>query len=136
MVATVPSGSGTVSVGGGITLVLTGANSYVGVTTVLNGSVLQIGNGGATGSVASSSIVNTGTVSFNRNNTITYGGTISGLGGTVSVIGGTLNFNTAQIYTGVTSIATGATLVLGGAGGAVAGSITDWNGSQNSVLVT
>ena len=60
------------------TLILTGANTYTGGTTISAGT-LQIGNGGNAGSVAGN-IVDNGALVFNRSNTLTYGGVISGTG--------------------------------------------------------
>src|SRR5262245_61028974 len=58
------------------TLILTGANTYTGGTTISAGT-LQIGNGGTTGSVAGN-IVDNAALVFNRSNALTYGGVISG----------------------------------------------------------
>ena len=55
------------------TWTLTGANTYTGVTTIAGGT-LQLGNGGATGSLNSASAIqNGGTLAFNRSATITQG---------------------------------------------------------------
>lgn len=65
------------------TLALTGSNNHTGITTISAGT-LQIGAGGTTGSLSSSSsITNNSELSFNRSNTMTQGtdfGTISGTG--------------------------------------------------------
>ena len=55
------------------TWTLTGANTYTGVTTIAGGT-LQLGNGGATGSLNSASAIqNGGTLAINRSGTITQG---------------------------------------------------------------
>ena len=60
------------------TLILTGANTYTGGTTISAGT-LQIGSGGTTGSVTGD-IVDNAALVFNRSDTLTYGGVISGTG--------------------------------------------------------
>ena len=65
------SGANGVAVNGG-TLVLATANDYTGPTTIAAGSTLQLGTGGATGSVGNA-IANNGNVVFNRTGTATYG---------------------------------------------------------------
>ncbi len=77
--AGVISGSGTVTQLGDGALILTGNNTYTGLTTISSG-ILQIGNGGTTGSVAGD-ILNNSNLIFDRSDTITYGGVISGSGG-------------------------------------------------------
>src|SRR5208282_703469 len=79
--AGVISGSGTVTVNGASTLVLTGNNIYSGMTTIGTGATLQIGNGGATGSISdSSAIVDHGTLTIDTNGTTTLTGGITGNG--------------------------------------------------------
>jgi len=60
------------------TLILTGANTYTGGTSITAGT-LQIGNGGTTGSVVGN-ITNNASLVFNRSDTLTYSGAISGTG--------------------------------------------------------
>ena len=43
-------------------MVLTASNQYNGTTTISSGGTLQLGNGGTTGSLATSSIANNGTL--------------------------------------------------------------------------
>ena len=96
------------------TLILTGANAY-GDTAISSGS-LQIGNGGATGSLGSGNVLNNGFLTFNLSAPYTFGGTISG-SGTVAPAGtGSLTFTAAQSYTGATEIQAGSVLVISGAG--------------------
>ena len=63
------SGTGAVRKIGSGTTILLGSNSSSGVTTVTNG-VLQIGNGGTTGSIAGD-VVNNATLIFNRSDAST-----------------------------------------------------------------
>lgn len=79
-------------------LILTGNNTYTGATTVSGGS-LQIGNGGTSGSVAGN-IDAGGSVTFNRTNTYTYGGVISGASAVTQAGSGTLVLTGANTHTG------------------------------------
>ena len=72
------SGTGTVTKRRAGTLTLTGDNTYTGGTTISAG-MLQLGNGGTTGSVAGN-IVDNGALVFNRSDALTYAGVISGTG--------------------------------------------------------
>jgi fibronectin-binding autotransporter adhesin len=58
------SGTGSLTKTGSGVLTLTGSNDYSGGTTVSNG-ILQIGNGGNTGSIVGD-IINNANVTFNR----------------------------------------------------------------------
>jgi fibronectin-binding autotransporter adhesin len=89
-------------------LTLNGTNTYNGTTTITAGT-LQIGNGGATGSLSTSSAIsNNGTLAFSRNNTITQGtdfaSVISGTGNVLQSGTGTLLLNGTNTYTGNTTI--------------------------------
>ena len=92
------------------TLTLTGANTYTGTTTISAGT-LSIGDGGTTGLVAGN-ITNDATLIFNRSNSLTFSGVISGIGAVTKQGNGTLTLTGANSYTGETSISAG-TLRLG-----------------------
>jgi autotransporter-associated beta strand protein/T5SS/PEP-CTERM-associated repeat protein len=62
------------------TLILTGTNSYAGLTTVAEGT-LQLGNGGSSGSVAGD-ILNHAELVFARSDDMVFGGVLSGTGAT------------------------------------------------------
>jgi len=100
--------------------ILTGANTYIGATTIGSGT-LQIGNGGATGSLSTSSVItDNGTLAFNRSNTVTQGtdfsgSAISGTGALRQAGAGTLILTAANNYTGPTVINSG-TLQIGNGG--------------------
>ncbi|MEI6603660.1 MAG: autotransporter-associated beta strand repeat-containing protein [Verrucomicrobiota bacterium] len=93
-------------------LTLTGANTYTGITYI-NAGVLQLGNGGATGSLNSGSNVSiaaSGTLAFNRNGPLTQSadfGAISGAGGITQVGTGTTILSAINTYTGSTAITSG-----------------------------
>ena len=93
-------------------LILSGANSYTGTTTINSGGILQIGGNNTTGSLSiNSPIVNNGTLRFYRTNTITQGtdfaSIISGTGAVTQSGSGTLVLNGLNTYTGKTTIRAG-----------------------------
>src|SRR5439155_8996286 len=75
----------------GGTLILTGANTYGGATNITSG-LLQIGNGGASGSVGSGSIsVGSGaSIIFNRSSSLSVTNAIAGAGSIVQAGSATL----------------------------------------------
>ena len=107
------SGSGGVSQTGSGTIILTGANTYSGGTAIFGGG-LQIGNGGTAGSLAGD-VEDNATLVFDRSDTVTFNGAISGLGAVSQIGSGTLILGGANSYTGATTIAGGSTLLLGSA---------------------
>ena len=110
------SGSGRVRQAGTGTLTLTGANSYTGGTVVEAGT-LQIGNGGTSGSIVGD-VANQGTLVFNRSDSVTYGGAVSGAGALRQAGTGTLTLTGANTFTGGTTVAQGILLVNGSTAGA------------------
>jgi len=120
------SGTGGVTTLGPGSTILTADNDYTGVTTITAGSgTLQLGDGGTTGSIAGD-VLDDGTLSVNRSDTVTLPGVISG-NGVLSQDGtGTTVLTGNNTYTGGTLIKTG-TLQIGHGGttGSVAGDITD-----------
>ncbi len=91
----VSGSSGLVKIGEGL-LILTGTNTYTGVTTISDGT-LQIGNGGTTGAI-SGDVVNNANLVFNRSDTYTFTGAITGNGAVTFMGGGTVEFSAP--YTG------------------------------------
>jgi len=73
------SGSGSVTQAGSGTTTLTADNTYTGGTTISAGT-LQLGNGGTSGSIVGD-VTNNGSLVFNRSDTVTFPGIISGSGG-------------------------------------------------------
>jgi autotransporter-associated beta strand protein len=120
------SGTGSISVGAG-TQVLTGPNTFSGQAGINTGATLQIGDGGAGGSLVSN-ILNSGAVVFNSSSNATYGGSITG-NGTFSQVGsGTLTLTANNSTAGAVTIGTGSTLQLGNGG------TTGWIGGSSNFL--
>ncbi|AJA09114.1 outer membrane autotransporter [Sphingopyxis fribergensis] len=95
-------GTGSLRQAGTGTTVLTGTNIYTGGTTIEAGT-LQLGNGGATGSIVGD-VVNNGVLVFNRSDLVNFGGIISGSGAVRQIGGGTTVLSGVNSYAGGTSI--------------------------------
>jgi autotransporter-associated beta strand protein len=121
--------SGTIS--GALSLVangdvfLSGPNTYTGTTTISSGSDVQLGTGGATGSISGGAIVDGGTLKIARDNAVTLANAISGSGNLQQLGSGVTSINTANTYTGGTTILAG-TLAIGN-GGALGGGTVGLN---------
>jgi fibronectin-binding autotransporter adhesin len=107
--------SGVISGTGGIdyntydqVLTLTGANTYTGLTTIGQGYI-QIGNGGASGSISASSNVVFGSNAYlvlDLAGPVTFPNAVSGTG-TLEVENGTVTLTGANTYRGVTIVSNG-----------------------------
>ncbi|MFT0878073.1 autotransporter-associated beta strand repeat-containing protein [Rhodopseudomonas sp. G2_2311] len=109
--------------GDGITI-LTGTNTYTGLTSISLG-VLQIGDGGTAGSITGQ-VSNNSELWFNRSDAYTFGGVISGWGSVSQLGPGTTVLTGASTYTGGTTISNG-TLQIGDGGttGSIANNVTN-----------
>ena len=115
-------GTGNLVKTGSGSLVLAANNTFSGGTTISAGT-LQIGNGGATGSIAGD-VTDNATVAFNRSDAVTFGGAISGSGGLTQGGSGILVLTGGNTYTGGTTLAAGTLSIgtdsnIGGAGSAI-----------------
>lgn len=105
--------------------ILTGNNTYTGVTNI-NAGTLILGAGGATGSIASQTVNNFGVLGFDRSDALTYGGVISQSGSVEQLGAGKTTLTGANTYTGGTTISAGALeLGSGGATGSIMGDVAN-----------
>lgn len=105
-------------------LVLAGNNTYSGGTTISSG-ILQIGNGGTSGSIIGN-VQDNGSLAFDRINAVTYGSVISGTGSLAQSGTGTLTLTGANTYSGGTTINSGALQIgNGGTAGSIVGNVTN-----------
>ena len=119
------SGTGELTQSGSGRLVLTGANTYAGVTTIISGSGgIQVGKGATSGSLGAGGVVNNANLSFARSDVVTYADVISGTGSVTQAGTGTLTLTGANTYSGGTTISFG-TLQIGNNGtiGSIAGNV-------------
>ena len=127
------SGIGSFEHRGSGTVILTGANTFTGGTTIVGGvvpigtgnGILQLGNGGTTGSIVGN-VVDNSVLAINRSDTYTFDGAVSGTGSFRQSGTGTTVFTAANTYGGGTVIDAG-TLQLGngGATGSIIGNVVD-----------
>jgi autotransporter-associated beta strand protein len=118
------SGSGAVQTIGSGTVVLAGANTYSGDTTIFSGT-LQLGDGVASGSTISN-FTDNGTLALDPGGGIFINNVVSGSGSLVAM-GGSSYLNNTNTYTGGTTINAGGILVLGAGGttGSITGNVVD-----------
>jgi autotransporter-associated beta strand protein len=135
-------GNGSLTASGTGTVIFSGAQSYTGQTIITNGT-LQLGNGSATGSLSSSStIVDNGTLAFNRSNAVAQGtdfaSTIRGFGGIAQIGTGTVTLSGNNTYAGTTAISAGVLAVTGsgslGSGAVANNGMLTLNSSANFAI--
>ncbi|MBT2793332.1 autotransporter outer membrane beta-barrel domain-containing protein [Paraburkholderia strydomiana] len=116
-------GPGSMTKEGSGTLVLRGESTHTGGTTISAGT-LRIGDGGTTGSLGGN-VTNNATLAFDRSDTYTSGGTISGTGAVSQIGSGTTVLTGSNSYSGGTSIGRGTLSVSSDANlGATSGAVT------------
>ncbi len=92
-------------------LTLLADTTFPGNVTLAAGT-LQLGNGGAAGSISAVNLVNNGQIVVNRNSDLILSSLISGTGGLAQNGPSILDLNAANTFTGDTTIAAGATIRL------------------------
>ncbi len=108
---------GAITKSGAGTLTLLGSNTYSGFTTI-DGGVLQIGNGGAAGTLGSGAVIDNATLRFDRSDETVVANAISGSGALDQAGSNTLALTGANSYQGPTIIRAGGTLQVGNGGSA------------------
>ena len=88
------------------TLILTGANTYSGVTEILGGR-LQIGDGGTSGLLGTGLISDFGELVFDHSDNVTFGGNITGDGSLEQSGTGTLILTGTNTFTGGVTVNAG-----------------------------
>jgi autotransporter-associated beta strand protein len=118
-VGTNSSGTGSLTINGGGEVIVGGTLSRgaVGAITLGPGGTLQIGSGTSNGVLlgGTGSLVNDGTLVFNRRTDFSYSGVISGSGAFIKRGNAWGTLQSANTYTGLTSVETGV-LRLSGSG--------------------
>jgi autotransporter-associated beta strand protein len=112
----------------------TGAVTSTGGLTINSNSAVRIGNGGATGSYSGSTVLGNSAAQliFDRSDSYTHAGDISGNGSVVIAGAGTTTFTGAKTYTGLTTVSLGTLAVNGSVAGAmsvVSGATLQGNGT-------
>ncbi len=111
-VTTAANTSGGLTKQGNGTLTLTAANTYTGTTTISAGT-LQIGAAGTSGTLGTGDVINNSALVFNRTDTYTYNGQISGAGTLTQSGTGTTILGGANTYTGTTNVNQGVLEIAG-----------------------
>ncbi len=123
-ISSVLGGANALTKAGTGTLILTGASTRTAALTISAGT-LQVGNGGATGSLTgTASIANSGTLIYNLSSNLTVSYVTSGAGALTKQGTGVLTLSGANTYTGATNVNAG-TLAFTGNRTAVMGGIVD-----------
>ncbi|WP_340618047.1 autotransporter outer membrane beta-barrel domain-containing protein [Xenorhabdus entomophaga] len=109
----VMSGTGILEITGG-KAIITSDSTYSGLTTIGNGTTLQLGNGRTTGNLTKSDILNKGTLALNLSGTTNFDSVISGSGHIEKMGAGVTRLGSdSSAFTGSTRVGRG-TLVVDG----------------------
>ena len=91
------------------TLTLSGNNTYTGGTEISAGT-LQLGDGGTAGAIMGN-VIDNAVLAFDRSDSTTFGGVISGSGALKQIGSGALTLARANTYTGGTSLNSGSLII-------------------------
>ena len=129
---TLPGGNKNTSLTlGSGSLTLTGSNAYTGNTVINSGASLQVGAGGASGSLSTSTaITDNGSLTYNTTTSPVIANNISGIGQLVQSGSGTLTLIGANTYGG--TVINSGTVQIGN--GAAAGSLGEGPVTDNGSL--
>jgi fibronectin-binding autotransporter adhesin len=108
-------GGNAITKSGDGTMLSIGTNTYTGATNI-NGGVLQIGNGGTTGSIGTGAVTNNASLVIDRSDNLTVSNVISGSGSLTKNRSATLTLGAVNTYSGNTVVNAG-TLSLPAAAG-------------------
>ena len=106
------SGTGLVNQRGTGTTILIGNSSFTGLTEIVSG-ILQVGNGGTTGSLGSGSVSNATALVINRSGSLVMSNNVGGNGSFSNIGTGTVTLAGVNTYTGLTDLDGGKVVVSG-----------------------
>ena len=130
--AIVGSSGGSLTKSGNGTLVLSGANAFDG-STAINGGILQVGNGGATGKLGGGTITDNSALVVLRTGSLALTNNIGGTGNLTNNGTGTLKLSGVNTFTGGLTVNTGIVQVASAQG--LGGTPAAFNPAQISVGV-
>lgn len=117
---------------GNATLTLINNNTFSG-GTLIEGGVLQLGNGGSAGMTGTGSITNNANLTINHSNPLTFPSLISGTGSLVQVGSGTLIFEHDNTYSGGTTLDGPLQIGINGTSGSLGSGPIVINGKQLTI---
>jgi len=141
------TGTGTLTKAGAGSLTLLATNTFSGAIAI-NGGLIQVGNGGTTGTLGSGSVaIATGaSLRFNRSNDLTVSNVLSGAGSVTKLGASALTLTGTNTFTGGTSINSGSVRIAAAAnlgtgnitlaGGTLAATETFTLGSSRVISLT